>query len=421
MDAAAERIIFKISSNPALNFLKKRNTLLEFDILNIASIVFNIEKAIKLGYKIENVEIPISAYTDTDRDFDKISQLLHDLFTYVLIEDIDIEFKVVYMKNRRRGHFRGYNECENVCLFSGGVDSLSGLLSSKNHFGEVRGVSVVHGDQTWGSHIIQYLNKEISKIEKIQTNVLYAPTMGSYGYSQLRGFLYVLYGAIFVSLLNAKNLIIAECGPTMYQPQFSPYDSVTMTTHPFVMNNVKQVIKILMKRDVDIILPHENMTKSEVMMASPYKDLFKHSHSCISLRFGTNEGTCYGCAIRRLGFLVSGIEDTIYTYDPIGKNANVENLISLLRFSYDILFDYENMDDYSKQIIKVNRKKDLFKRFALDNFAGIYEYNKTIGKLNPYVKRIFDDAMDQMNESRVTNRIKKVRKTTFKPNFNKFV
>lgn len=258
MEIDTKRIIYKISPNPALNILKKRNTLLEFDILNLASIVFNIEKAIKLGKQFDKVEIPISTYTDTDRDFDKISKLLHDLLVYILIEDIDIEFKIVRMKNRRRGYLKEFPRCENVCLFSGGVDSLSGLLSSKQHFGEVYGVSVVHGDQTWGSHIINHLNKEILKIEDIPAYILFAPSMGRLGYSQLRGFLYALYGTVFVSLLNAKNLVIAECGPTMYQPHFSPYESVTMTTHPIVMNIVKQIIDILMKREINIILPNCN-------------------------------------------------------------------------------------------------------------------------------------------------------------------
>lgn len=422
MDAKTKQVIDKISPNPALNFLKKRDTLLEFDILNLASIVFNIEKAYKLGKEFDEVEIPISAYTDTGRDFEKIGELLHDLFLYVLIKDVKIKFKVKHIRNRRRGYNPTFPKCENVCLFSGGVDSLSGLLSSKLHFGDVHGVSVVHGDQSWGSHILDELNKKISKVADIPCHTLYAPTMGSSGYSQLRGFLYALYGSIFVSLLKAKNLIIAECGPTMYQNRFSPYDTITMTTHPYVLNTAKQIIEIFLKREINIILPHENMTKAEVIMASPFKEFYRNSHSCISLRFGKNEGTCYGCTIRRLGFLVAGVEDTEYTQDPIGNiHHNVDNLSSLLRFSYDFLFDYKNMPFYSKENILIYKKKDLFKRFALDNFAALYIYKKNFGKLNPYIQTLYNSAMENMREERITNRMSKVRREVIKPNFKKII
>ena len=60
MNTKAKQMIYKISPNPALNFLKKRDTLLEYDIINFASIVFNIEKAYKLGKEFDEVEIDAS-------------------------------------------------------------------------------------------------------------------------------------------------------------------------------------------------------------------------------------------------------------------------------------------------------------------------------------------------------------------------
>lgn len=416
------RILSRISPNPEMRFLNSRDAWLEKDIFNVASIVFNIETALKLGKKIDKVNIPISTETATDRDIIKVEKLLNDLFIYTLIEDVEIKFDVKNTKKDRRGKLPKMAECSNVCLFSGGADSLSGLLSTKKYLDKVHAVSVVHGDQTWGSHIVNNLMHDISKFEKIPHNILYAPPMGAHGYSQLRGFLYVLFGSIYVSLLNSKNLIVAECGPTMYQPRFSPYDTVTMTTHPFVMNSAKEIIEIFLKRKLNIILPHENMTKSEVIIASPYKEFFKKSHSCISLRFGKNEGTCYGCTIRRLGFLVADVEDVVYTYDPIGnKKYNADHLVSLLGFCYDLLFDYKNLPLYSKENILTYNKRDLFKRFALDNFAALHIYKKRYGKLNPYVETLYNSAINNLGEEKLDKRITKVRGETFKPNFLKMV
>jgi len=421
-DDEIKKIIGYTSPNPEMLILNKKDAYLEKDILTIASHVFNVEAAIKKGKKVDKVTIPISAQTDTGRDIEKITELLHDLFHYVLIEDIAVEFDVQFLTRKKRGRLPQMSSCRTVCLFSGGVDSLSALLNAKKYFGEIHAVSIIHGDQRRLSHIVDSLITDILKIEDITFHKLFAPPMGSQGYSQLRGFLYALYGAIYVSFLNADNLVIGECGPTMYQPRFAPYDTVTMTTHPFVMKIAKEIIDILLKRDVNLIIPYENMTKAEVIHASPYKKFYPFSHSCITSRFGNNEGTCYGCIIRRLGFLVAGIEDCKYTHDPIGNsNRDADNLASLLRFNYDFLFDYKNMPFYSKQTIEYYKKEDLFYRFSLDNFAAIHIYKMQKGKLNPYIETLYKEAIKRTGEEKLMKRVDKTRRAVFKPNFKKLV
>ena len=417
-----QRIIYQISPNPNNRFLNSRNTWLEKDIVSIASIVFNIETAVKMGYNFSEVKIEVSGETDTGRDLDKIEDMLNDLLKYVLYKDIKIKFDIKNMKPNRRGLFSQTKQCDNVCLFSGGVDSLSGILYCRKELDDVHGVFSAHGDLPRSINIVNNLSEKISKKENIPIHTLYAPKMHSLGYSQLRGFLYTLFGSVHVSLLDSKNLIISECGPTMYQPRFSPYDTVTMTTHPFVLQTANEIINILLKRKIKIILPFENMTKSEVIAASPYYDFFKHSHSCISTRTGVNGGTCYGCITRRLGFLVAGVEDSSYGKNPINNyNQNADQLLSLLRFSYDILFDYANVPDFSKDIISIYGKKDLFKRFALDNFVALFEYGNKYHKLNPRLKELYKSTMEKLSKEKIKKRMEKVRDRTIKPNFNKFV
>jgi 7-cyano-7-deazaguanine synthase in queuosine biosynthesis len=395
---------------------------LEKDIVSIASIIFNIETAIKMGYNLSEVKIEVSRETDTGRDLAKIEDLLNNLLKYVLFRDVKIKFHIKNMKPNRRGLFGQSKQCDNICLFSGGVDSLSGILYCRKELGDVHGVFSAHGDLSRSINIVNNLSEKISKKENIPIHTLYAPKMYALGYSQLRGFLYTLFGSVYVSMLNSKNLIISECGPTMYQPQFSPYDTVTMTTHPFILQTANEIINILLKRKIKIIIPYENMTKSEVIAASPYYDFFKYSHSCISTRMGINEGTCYGCITRRLGFLVADVEDSFYDKNPIKNyNQNADHLLSLLRFSYDILFDYADIPDFSKDIISIYNKKDLFKRFALDNFSALYEYANKYSKLNPRLKELFIPTMKKLDKQKIEKRIEKVRRKTIKPNFNKFV
>jgi len=55
-----KKILYKQSPNPANRFLNSRDAWLEKDILTIASVIFNIEKIVKMGEKIDKVKIPIS-------------------------------------------------------------------------------------------------------------------------------------------------------------------------------------------------------------------------------------------------------------------------------------------------------------------------------------------------------------------------
>lgn len=410
------------SPNQSMNFIRDKFRWLERDLLNIGNVIFNIEKYVKLGKKVETVIIPLSPETMINCALDELKFELEDLVLNVLVEKIDIRFKADERAYRWKRNRYDPPVSDAVCLFSGGVDSYSGILNSAKHYEKIAGVSVIHGDQSWGSNIIENVSRKIQSEYDIPIYKLFAPKMMSRGYSQLRGFLYSLYGGIYVSMLKAKKLLITEVGPTMYQPRFSPYDSVTMTTHPFVLKKVKRIFDLLFRREIQIVLPYENMTKAEVIAASPLPEGFPSTHSCISLRFGRSDGTCFGCTVRRLGFLVAGVEDTNYTHDPIGiSRDNADNLITLMRFSYDILTDYEHMLPSSKENIEIYKKKDLFKRYAIDTFAGIYVYQSKFGTLNQNLETIYEAALGYLTEQKIKQRIKKVRAPTFKPNFEKTV
>jgi hypothetical protein len=403
-----------------MNFLDDRPRWLERDLLTIGTAIFNIEAAFKLGHRPEKVVLPLSQETLVRIDRDRLAGELEDLLLNVLIEDVQIRFRAAKRPRRKSSYRSVPGACESVCLFSGGVDSYSGILNSALHYPELVGVSVVHGDQAWGSKIIDRVTGYIQRSHPIPIYKLYAPPMMSRGYSQLRGFLYGLFGGIMVSLVKARNLVITEVGPTMYQPRFSPFDSVTMTTHPFVLTKVNRVLDLVLGRHITLVLPYENMTKAEVVAASPLQDGLPLTHSCISLRFGRNDGSCFGCIVRRLGFLVAGVTDVSYTTDPLGRSGpNADNLASLLRFCHDVLFDYQAMPSSSKENIESFQKRDLFRRFALDTFAALYVYRAEKGRLNPDLMPLFSSGVGRLGIPRIEKRIAKVRRSTFLPNFSK--
>jgi 7-cyano-7-deazaguanine synthase in queuosine biosynthesis len=352
-------------------FSSSRN-LRALNALAVANAVFEIEKATR-DKPIGKALLAAYGSKNPRTDFPGLDSLIHDLLVFVLADDIEIGFRRKKFKADSREEPSVFEPVENLCLFSGGVDSYAGLLTAKRTLGAVEGIFCAHSDQSKMIHIVRHIQEATLANIGVTLRKLNVPSIGARGYAQLRGFLYMVSAAAWMHVLQAHRLIVTECGPTMYQPSFSPLDSITMTTHPVVVRFSKYVIEVLLGREIEILLPFENLTKAEVMAISPEKDGLRLTHSCISQRFGKHDGTCYGCVIRRLAALASGVEDVTYDRNPIeDEAANDGNLFSLLAYCYDILTNYQGMESYEIETVEAYGKRDLFQRFALDNFAALH-------------------------------------------------
>jgi len=432
MDDDVKDIIYSISSNPTVNFLRYKPYYLHRDIYNVVSILFNIETALRLGYSVDKVEIPISKETFLKWDVPTIEKELRELLKLVILTDVEIKINKTDSNKGRWNKKIVFDECEYICLFSGGVDSSTGIIQSLEKYGEkVRGVFVCHGDQGKIGKIIKKISLKIKENYPLKLDVVHAPKMYSHGYSQLRGFLYVMSGAIYADLCKASNILITECGPTMYQMRFSPFDSITMTTHPMVMSKAKKLINLFFGKDIKLIIPFENLTKSEVASLNPLPEIFQSAHSCIGSRWigsmkdqsegarQDNCGTCYGCVVRKLGLITAGINETKYENNPLlDENAHVDHLMNLLAFSVDVLLDYDNIDDYSKENIEDYNKEELFHRFALDNIAALHILKKSGKPLNPAIEHFYYEVIEKVGESILDKRIEEVQSKSSEANFN---
>jgi len=224
--------------------------------------------------------------------------------------------------------------------------------------------------------------------------------------------------AAWMHVLQAGRLIVTECGPTMYQPRFSPLDSITMTTHPVVVRFSKQVIETVLGREIDILLPFEDLTKAEVMAVSPEKEGLRATHSCISQRFGKHDGTCYGCVIRRLAAVASGVDDVTYDRNPIeDEDARAGNLFSLLTYCYDILTNYHGMESYEIEAVQAYGKHDLFRRFALDNFAAIHRLISGGYRVQSSIQRMYEGLIAEIGTGVLETRIAELARGEFVPAF----
>jgi len=417
-----KKIISRTSKNPSIKFLKYKSFSLERDIYNTISVIFNLESALKQGfYPSKKIEVPISGETYSKCNIKEIENQIMELISIVLLYDTNIKLIKERITKKRYDKTYDAGKTDNICLFSGGVDSFSGILKCAEHYNNVKGVFVAHCDQPWTVHIVNNLKNIISDKYGLEIFTVHAPPMYSRGYSQLRGLLYIVLASIYANICESNNIVVTECGPTMYQPRLAPYDAVTMTTHPFILKKAKKIIELFLNKEITITIPHEDMTKAEVISSSPLPEVLKDTYSCITQRFGKSEGACYGCIIRRLGFVAANINDAPYQHNPLLNDGKSDNLLSLINLSSEILLNYDDMDYYMKENIDKFNKKDLFVRFALDNISALYLLNKSGIKINSVLKRFYNAVSSIISEDIFENRIKDIRNKKYAPDYSKTV
>lgn len=418
------KIVRKLPTTSDMRFLHDEKYRFQRDLFTLASSTFILEKYVKKNYKISEVSIPISKKTYDEIKVEKIEKALENLILDILLCDIKISLKpekIIFSKIKKKFNF---DKIDTICLFSGGVDSFSGLLNAKQKFKNLCPVFIAHSDQQGMINIVNKLNTNYFSKKGLKIKKIYAPPITKGGYSQFRGFLYYMLAAMYSTLTDSNTLIISECGPTMYQPRFSPIDEVTFTTHPTVLKITKEIISSSIGNK-KIITPFEDMTKAEVISSSTDKHFIKNTHSCISQAFRGHDGTCYGCVIRRLGFISAELMDTKYNYDVLSqdlKGKRSENFTSLINTCFDILFDYKNLPDFTKENIEKFSKRNLFERFSLDNFSALYTYyEKRKNKKSKYVKDLYENALKNLGKGGFEERIEQIKSNEKKPNFKKVV
>lgn len=383
------------------------------DLKSIASSIFLIEDEIKRGKGIREVCIPLyEGYSNNVND--TIERLIEFLFSKII--------KVTFTKDPQR-RLKDVSDTFSdgfTCLFSGGLDSYSGILNSSRNYGKVIGAFTRHADQKQLGHLIDKLQNNV--LGKYGIDVKTIDTIENKNYTRLtRGILYVLNSL----LLKNANLVISEVGPTMYQPCFTLLDDISFTTHPKVLEFSKRVAEEVLGIDVKIIKPNENLTKAEVVAASLEKDHIKLTCSCRTMRFCNstkpNGDTCYGCIMRRLAMIVAGVQDGQYRNDILVSKGSIReqysNILHLLRFSMDFLNDFEGIPSYTTEIIRKYRKEEVFRRFSLDTFAGLLLLKSEGKLLDTVYLKFLESILKTISKDELENRIGSVRNGEFKPDF----
>jgi len=240
-------------------------------------------------------------------------------------------------------------------------------------------------------------------------------------------------------MLRAQTLVIPECGVTMYQPRLTPLDTVTVTTHPRLVDLTVSLANKITRHPVKVWKPFENMTKAETLACIPRAGVVRLTHSCFNTRYahlaGANHcGVCYACVLRRIAAVVAGTEpaDTgLYAKDVVRHDfgaqsvgpmfrggtfgpKDVENLVLVVDLARLVLRD--KLPPEVQFAIGEYGKEDLFRRFSLEVLAALRAWNVQ-GGTSRFLSRICSDLSAEavVAESELDERVAAIQSHSFVP------
>lgn len=235
-----------------------------------------------------------------------------------------------------------------VCLFSGGSDSMCGAIKAMEEGQRITLVS--HWDWTGHAQIQCQLAGELreffgASVPHVQVHLGRKSTQinGSRFTDEptrrSRSLLFITLGLAVASIGTPLPMWIAENGFASLNLPLAPERRAslsTRTTHPVFLDGLRTTLQQTGAHS-EFSNPFATATKGEMFteVASligkeKAADLLSKTHSCVHVRwagsFGrppsTHCGVCFGCRVRRAGFVASGLEDrtTYLTGDLSGKD-----------------------------------------------------------------------------------------------------
>lgn len=377
------------------------------DLHSLANSIFMADRYAEGKAALKRVEIPLRNGLSNDVR-GTLEELFNGLYGYSPVFAPGKFTPSLFWKENSHSWSDDY-----TCLFSCGMDSYSGILSASKLF-SVTGAFTLHSDFPTLKPRANKLSREVLRAEGIELKTIGAPRHSSMA-RKTRGVLYVLNAV----LVGNRNIIVPEIGPTMYQPTFTLLDEISVTTRPQILQCAKKIAELVTGQSISVIKPNENLTKAEVAVASQRPEYLRETCSCRSTMFAGSGaphcGSCYACVVRRLGVEVAGVGDKKYQRDGFtGEGA--DNTAHLVRFSLDFLSDRQSLPYYVTEIIHKHGKEDLFRRFALDNLAGLMLLSKK-GVRHDLQTKLLLLTQQTVDQKELDDRIAVVRGNPRRPDF----
>lgn len=328
--------------------------LLALDFLLIASCVYAVDKLVSRASSPDcwTRQLTLSIPVSDPHAWARVSQRLADAVSFLTGDFWSFEFTSLRngLARPKRGRVRRFPPLrgEAVSLFSGGLDSLVGVIDwlEQNPVGRL--VMVGHhdpkiagpnGDQArvYASLLPYYR----ARMDILQVGVGHEPKGEDTNYRS-RSILFIALGVLVASSLPGDvPLLIPENGTISLNVPLTPSrrgSCSTRTTHPFFMGTLESIL-----RDVGVpvrlVNPLLGKTKGEcvsdclgpsviAIAAKESRSCAKRGHTSHWVRSRDSSidqcGRCVPCIFRRAAMHASGLDDEVYGNDICAGEVDVD-------------------------------------------------------------------------------------------------
>jgi 7-cyano-7-deazaguanine synthase in queuosine biosynthesis len=276
---------------------------------------------------------------------------LEDMLDFLSGDHWEIEFRPrtesgieqYYKKRWEKSPVKGV-PFDNVCMFSGGLDSFIGAIDILEHAQKnQRTLFVSHygggkGTKEYQDYLIKEFYEKYGRDACDFQQFHAAIVNGVEETTRTRSFMFFSHAIALASTLGREvRLIIPENGLISLNipATFSRIGtSSTRTTHPYYIKKFQDLLDAI-GLPVRLENPYQFKTKGEMLIQCNGQDFMKknvpHTMSCSHPDVGRRRGEthamhcgyCLPCIIRRAAILKAGVIDTSFYYDPKCEKVNV--------------------------------------------------------------------------------------------------
>jgi len=289
------------------------------------------------------------------------------------------EFSIRFLQSDEKGEqaidfSTEVNEEQCVSLFSGGLDSLAGVVwtleqgikpilvshYANNRLAGLQASLIAHLEQIYGQrlqHIGIYVGKAKGRKVQHPLSTPYKFVMAQH----LRSFMFLALATGIALEQRVNTIYIFENGPVALNPVFSEARINTRTAHPCFLGCFQALIRAVFGVELTIRNPFLYFTKGEVGgvlgKSEQTKNLIARTSSCahwfrvplMAKQRGANsfkgihDGMCLPCIVRRVAVHSAGLwdYDTLYLTDIFNDYPNIDRsdltaVADYLRFCWNV-------------------------------------------------------------------------------------
>lgn len=255
-----------------------------------------------------------------------------------------------------------------ICLFSGGVDSLAGVVHAIKHLG-LNPLLVSHRSSSRldsrQENLRQLLSERLARaVHQVSVWLHREGSQARETTQRTRGFLFLTLAGVLAKELRISTIIVPENGPVsinLRKLEQSYNSTLSRTTNPQFIDAYEKLLNALGGHQVSLHNPFVFKTKRQVideLVANGAESLIEETVSCAHIQGRTKAqphcGTCSQCIDRRLATVAADVEDhdppERYKHDifrdaiPVGDalmqvEGHIRLMMRILRLSPEALAD----------------------------------------------------------------------------------